>query len=78
MENLEGMAFKFSIFKNDDVEQLTHEEKVALGHIAESIEDNRRAEGKNPRNTYLVINTDESYVDEVIAILKRNGHWGEV
>lgn len=78
MANLEGMAFKFSVFKNEDVEQLTLGEKVALGHIAESIEDNRRAEGKNPRNTYLVINTDEPYADEVIAILKRNGHWGEV
>jgi hypothetical protein len=26
-------------------------------------------------NTYLVINTDEPYADEVIEILKKNGHW---
>lgn len=25
---------------------------------------------------YLVINTDEPYAEEVIDILKRNGHWG--
>lgn len=76
MANTEGMAFKFSVFKSEDVDKLTHGEKVALGHIAESIEDNRRTEGKNPRNTYLVINTDEPYADEVIDILKRHGHWG--
>jgi hypothetical protein len=26
-------------------------------------------------NTYLVINTDEPYADEIIEILKKNGHW---
>lgn len=25
---------------------------------------------------YLVINQDEPYADEIIEILKRNGHWG--
>lgn len=75
--NTEGMTYKFSVFKNEDIEQLTHHEKVALGHIAESIEQNRKASGKNPRNTYLVINTDEAYADQVIDILKANGHWGE-
>ncbi|WP_433921558.1 hypothetical protein [Paenibacillus taichungensis] len=33
------MAFKFSVFKAEDIDLLTHEEKVALGHIAEAIED---------------------------------------
>lgn len=74
--NTEGMANKFVVFIGEDVEVLTHQEKVALGHIAESIEDNRCETGKNPRNTYLVVNTDESYADEVIEILKRYGHWG--
>ena len=35
----------------------------------------KELEGKK-ENTYLVINTDEPYADEVIAILKRHGHWG--
>lgn len=26
-------------------------------------------------NTYFVINTDEPYADEIIEILKKNGHW---
>ncbi|WP_163854603.1 hypothetical protein [Paenibacillus elgii] len=77
MANTEGMTFKFSVFKNEDIEQLTHHEKVTLGHIAESIEHNRQMSGKNPRNTYLVINTDEPYADEVIEIMKRYGHWGD-
>jgi len=75
--NTEGMTYKFSVFKNEDIEQLTHHEKVALGHIAESIEQNRKASGKNPRNTYLGINTDEAYANQVIDILEANGHWGE-
>ena len=35
----------------------------------------RAAEGKEPCPKYLVINTDEIYANEVIKILKRNGHW---
>jgi len=27
------------------------------------------------QNEYLVINTDEPYAEEIIEILKRNGHW---
>ncbi|MEK8133168.1 hypothetical protein WMW72_35425 [Paenibacillus filicis] len=75
MANLTGMAYKFQVLKNDDIEKLTHHEKVALGHIVERIIENRRAEGKVD-NYYLVINTDEPYADEVVEILKRHGHWG--
>jgi hypothetical protein len=32
---------------------------------------------KNTNKTYLVINTDEPYADEVIEIMKRHGHWGQ-
>lgn len=35
----------------------------------------QEVEKKEP-HTYLVINRDEHYADEVIEILKRHGHWG--
>ncbi|WP_028589446.1 hypothetical protein [Paenibacillus massiliensis] len=75
MANIEGMAYKFQVIKGTDIDNLPHESKVALGHIVEEVVDNRRAEGK-PINSYLVINTDEPYADEVIEIMKRHGHWG--
>ena len=38
----------------------------------------REAQGKK-QNYYLVINKDEPYVNEVIAIMDKHGHWeGEV
>lgn len=72
----EGMAYKFSVLKGDDIEKLSHEEIVTLGHISERIMEIRREDGKAPSNTYLVINTDEPYAEEVIEIMKRYGHWG--
>jgi len=32
--------------------------------------------GKITPATYLVINTDEPYADEIIEIMKRYVHWG--
>lgn len=32
--------------------------------------------GGNNEKTYIVINTDEPYADEIIEIMKRYGHWG--
>lgn len=75
MANTEGMAYKFQVIKGTDIEKLPHQSIVALGHIVEDILENRKAEGK-PVNSYLVINTDEPYADEVIEIMKRHGHWG--
>jgi hypothetical protein len=72
---LDGMAMKFTVLKNDDIEKLGHHAKVALGHVAEEIKELREKEDKK-NNLYLVINTDEPYADQVIDILKANGHWG--
>ena len=78
MANLEGGNFnKFTVLKNEDIEKYsTCEQKDELFKIIYDIELGRFLDNKNPSNTYLIINTDESYADEVIAILKRNGHWG--
>ncbi|NOV01364.1 hypothetical protein [Paenibacillus planticolens] len=75
MANTQGMAFKFQVIKGTDIEQLSHYNKVTLGHIVERVGEIRKEKGKKD-NTYLVINTDEPYADEVIEIMKRHGHWG--
>jgi hypothetical protein len=74
------MAFKFlGIFKKNDLfKYLNADQRAQLGMMGAAIDNGRRLDGKLPasKNTYLVINTDEPYADEVIEILKRNGHWG--
>jgi len=78
MANLKGGKFdKFTVIKNENIEKyLTHEMKTSLWRCLAYINDSRVKDGKKEDNTYLIINTDEPYADEVIAILKRNGHWG--
>lgn len=78
MNILEGGNFeKFTVIKNDDIEKYVFgTEKVMLQSVCEQIAIGRVSDGRKVNNTYLVINTDEPYAEEVIAILKRNGHWG--
>lgn len=76
MANLEGMKMKFTVLKNEDIGKLPYEQKANLSEIQEMVSRNRIKEGKRGFPKYLVINTDEPYADEVINILKRNGHWG--
>ncbi|PTY93058.1 hypothetical protein [Heyndrickxia sporothermodurans] len=77
MANLEGMRNKFTVVKNDDLEKYLHPEmKSAFLNIAEKVELNKCIEENKKPHTYLVINTDEPYADEVIEIMKKHGHWG--
>lgn len=76
LAKLKGMKMKFTVLNNKEIERyLDVFRKQELDNIKKEIHINRAAEGKSD-NTYLVINTDEPYADEVIEILKRNGHWG--
>lgn len=71
------MKEKFIVIKIDDLKYINSPFKIAmLKNDLDDIKIGRKAEGKNIDNKYLVINTDEPYVDEVIEIMKRNGHWG--
>ncbi|MCG1009241.1 hypothetical protein J4760_04135 [Salinicoccus sp. ID82-1] len=68
---------EFTVIKHPDFKKYcdgTDLENLEL--IAHKIQMGRISEGKNPSNSYIVINQDEPYADEVIEILKRNGHWG--
>ncbi|KWX71599.1 hypothetical protein AMQ84_27135 [Paenibacillus riograndensis] len=76
MANLQGMDKKFFIAKKADVDNLDESNRHLFRYILNEIFKRRQAAGKK-ENTYIMINTDEPYADEVIEILKRNGHWGE-
>lgn len=76
MSDTTGMKIKFTVLKNEDLGKLPFEQKANLSEIQEMVMRNRISEGKRGVPRYLVINTDEPYADEVIEILKRNGHWG--
>lgn len=77
MPNLQGMKDKFSVIKHEDISAAGPQAIKAFMKLVELVCYKRAAQGKGSENTYLVINTDEPYADEVIDILKRNGHWGE-
>jgi len=36
----------------------------------------RKLAGKPSDNFYLVVNTDEPYAEQIIEIMKANGHYG--
>ncbi|WP_229716811.1 hypothetical protein [Paenibacillus aceti] len=68
---------KFTVIKNEDVDKyLDDRDRSELSRILWKIEQGRYEEGKDAANTYLVVNTDEPYAPEVIAIMKDHGHWG--
>jgi hypothetical protein len=76
MANLEGMKMKYVVLKVDDINRYLDEKaKIEISAADATIGTLRMYEGKN-LNSYLVINTDEPYVNEVIEIMKRHGHWG--
>ncbi|WP_313413157.1 hypothetical protein [Sedimentibacter sp.] len=77
MTNLKGGNLdKFTVLKNDDIAKyLSPLAKHRLQQLLDVIYRCRTNDNKL-LNTYLVINTDEPYADEVIEILKKNGHWG--
>lgn len=72
-----GDFSKFIVIKSEDANRyLTEFEKGTLAHLCTRLEQGRRNESKKTDNRYLVINTDEPYAEEIVQILKRNGHWG--
>lgn len=76
----EGWRRKFTVINERDVRRyLTDDERHMLDHtvgkLQDRISEQREYDGKEPHNNYLVINMDEPYTDEVIAILKKHGDW---
>jgi hypothetical protein len=77
MADITGIETKFTVLKNGDIEKYLHPNlQTELKRLIAYVEGNKAVvENKEP-HTYLVINTDEPYADEVIEIMKRHGHWG--
>lgn len=70
------MIITHTVIKNEDADKhLTAEEKVQLLRLFNKVRSGRTTEGKQAVNTYLIVNTDESYASDVVQILKDNGHW---
>lgn len=77
MANLEGFKEKFIVINNQDLNKYVGSNGLtAIEAVEDIIKANRILDERKINNKYLVINTDELYADEVIEILKRNGHWG--
>ncbi|QPA33412.1 hypothetical protein [Thermaerobacillus caldiproteolyticus] len=77
----EGFERRFTIINERDFRKYVpaplREEFISIfNKVAAWIEDGRKMDGKAPFNNYVVINLDEPYIDEIIEIMKRNGHWG--
>lgn len=77
----EGFERKYTILNEKDYHKYVpdgakEEFHAVFGNICDWIEDGRTKDGKKPYNNYIVINIDEPYIDEIIEVMKRNGHWG--
>lgn len=77
---LEGKERRYTVINEHDVEKyLSIGERqdlaIVLDRMLGNIEDAREKDGKKPYNSYIVINTDEPYINEIIDIMKRNGHF---
>ena len=79
---LKGQEVKFVVINKNDVSKYVQSSEIiesfneTLTNVSNCIEHGRNQDDKNVENSYIVINTDESYIDEVVEILKRHGHWG--
>lgn len=79
MSELAGMQVKFTVLKNEDINiYLDEREKSDLSRILWKIQELRILDGKPPLNTYLVVNTDETYAADIVRIMQANNHWGPV
>lgn len=68
---------KYTVVKNADLNNYLHPKmKAIVLELLEKVHMNKWLEESKKPHTYLVINRDEPYADEVIEIMKRHGHWG--
>lgn len=77
----EGFKRRFTILNEADYQKYIDEDlkenfEEVFNEVLGKIEIGRVSDGKKPFNNYVVINLDEPYIDEIVAIMKRNGHWG--
>ncbi|MGN4759913.1 hypothetical protein ACTFRK_29255 [Bacillus cereus group sp. MYBK227-2] len=77
---LEGRERRYTVLNEKDLERYVNEERreefrQILNEVLGEIEDGRLSDDKKPYNSYIVINTDEPYINEIIEVMKRHGHF---
>lgn len=77
---LEGKERRYTVINEYDVEKYLsigeqQDLAIMLDRMLGNIENGREKDGKKPFNSYIVINTDEPYIDEIVDVMKRNGHF---
>ncbi|HDR7203953.1 TPA: hypothetical protein QCW56_002506 [Bacillus cereus] len=77
---LEGRERRYTVLNEKDLEKYVNKEKreefrQILNEALGEIEDGRLRDDKKPYNSYIVINTDEPYIAEIIEVMKRHGHF---
>ncbi len=63
------------VVKKTDLDTIGGEALRILTSILRGVQWRRILENKNPEPCYIVINTDEPYIDEIVEVLKKHGHW---
>jgi hypothetical protein len=77
---LEGRERRYTIINEKDLNKYVNEDERddlnrELSYVQRKIEEAREEEGKKPYNSYIIINTDEPYILEIIEVMKRHGHF---
>lgn len=70
------MQIKYLVVKHEDIQKwvpMWYQERV-LDVILDTVKDGREIDGKK-ENSYIVINMDEPYIQEIIDVMRRHGHW---
>lgn len=76
---LEGRERRYTVLNERDIKKyITEKQKELLNEtlddVLASVENGRRKDGKSPYNSYIIINVDEPYIDEIVAVMKKHGH----
>jgi hypothetical protein len=76
---LEGRERRYTIINERDLKNYCSGTQIdnlnkSLNEVLTDIELGRLQDGKNLFNSYIVINLDEPYIDEIIGVMKRHGH----
>lgn len=61
--------------KYDLHKYINHIDIPVFDSIVEGISMGRDRDGKVASPNYIVINTDEPYIEEIVEVLKKHGHW---
>lgn len=77
---LEGRGRRYTVLNERDLAKYGNEEELdkmeeAIGYVLADVEFGREQDGKKPYNSYIVINVDEPYIEEIIEVMKRHGDW---